>query len=259
MFTIYILKLEQNKYYVGLTKYPESRIQEHFNGTGSAFTKLYKPLLIIKQIQTYDRYDEDKIVKQCMSKYGILNVRGGSYSNIELSEPIIDFLEKEIMHSRNACFRCLKRGHFMKNCNAKTNIRGSFLSNKFLIKNNELKENELNNDLSNLIKLKELNIDDLSKKYELKENELNNDLFKNNELKENELNNDLFKNNELKENDFLKKDLEDLFDLFIEFLNDSKPHIVNSILLFQKNYKLLYSNYNQLYIRSCDIWNTYFK
>ena len=241
MFTIYILKLEQNKYYVGLTKYPESRIQEHFNGTGSAFTKLYKPLLIIKQIQTYDRYDEDKIVKQYMSKYGILNVRGGSYSNIELSEPIIDFLEKEIMHSRNACFRCLKRGHFMKNCNAKTNIRGSFLSSKYLIKNNELKEN---NDLSNLIQLKELNIDDLTKKYELKENELNNDLFK---------------NNELKENDFLKKDLEDLFDLFIEFLNDSKPHIVNSILLFQKNYKLFKSNYNQLYIRSCDIWNTYFK
>jgi hypothetical protein len=248
MFTIYILKLEQNKYYIGLSKYPESRIQEHFNGNGSSFTSLFKPIQIIKQIQTYDRYDEDKIVKQCMSKYGILNVRGGSYSNIELSDTIVDFLEKEIMHARNACFRCLKRGHFMKNCNAKTNIRGSSLSSKYLIKNNQLKENE-NNDLINLIQLKELNIDDLEKKYELKEN------------KDSLSTNDLIKNYELKENkkEDLRKDLDELFDLFIDSLVKNKSYIIGSILYFHQNYKYVKNNYQILYTRCSNIWSAYFK
>ncbi len=86
MFTIYILKLEQNKYYVGLTKYPESRIQEHFNGTGSTFTKTFKPIQLIHSFNTFDRYDEDKTVKQYMSKYGILKFIDGTYSIIELSD-----------------------------------------------------------------------------------------------------------------------------------------------------------------------------
>ncbi len=250
MFTIYILKLEQNKYYVGLSKYPESRIQEHFNGNGSSFTTLYKPIHIVKQIQTYDRYDEDKIVKQCMSKYGILNVRGGSYSNLELSNETVDFLEKEIMHARNACFRCLKRGHFMKNCNAKTNIRGSSLSSRtlFIFKNNQLKENK-NNDLTNLIQLKELNIDDLEKKYELKEN------------KDSLSTNDLIKNYELKENkkEDLRKDLDELFDLLIDSLIKNKNYIIESILYFHQNYKYIKDNNQNLYNRCSNIWSTYFK
>ncbi len=268
MFTIYILKLEQNKYYVGLSKNPDSRIQEHFNGNGSSFTSLYKPVHIVKQIQTYDRYDEDKIVKQYMSKYGIFNVRGGSYSNIKLSDEIVDFLEKEIMHARNACFRCLKRGHFMKNCNAKTNIRGSSLNPRtsFIVKNNQFQEN---NDLTNFIQLKKLNIDDLSEQYELKENKKKDSLSTNNlskqyELKENDdslSTNDLIKNDELKENkkEDLRKDLDELFDLFIDSLVKNKIYIIDSFLYFHQNYKYIQSNYQTLYTRCSDIWNTYFK
>ncbi len=242
MFTIYILKLEQNKYYVGLSKNPDSRIQEHFNGNGSSFTSLYKPIHIVKQIQTYDRYDEDKIVKQCMSKFGILNVRGGSYSNIELSDEIVDFLEKEIIHARNACFRCLKRGHFMKNCNAKTNIRGCSLS---LPKDNQLKEN----DFSKFIQLKKLDINDLSIKYELKENKDSLSTY------------DLSIKNELKENkkEDLRKDLDELFDLLIDSLVKNKNYIIDSIIYFYQNCKYIKDNNQNLYNRCSDIWSTYFK
>ncbi len=36
---IYILELDQNKYYVGQTNKIEQRISEHFNGDGANFTK----------------------------------------------------------------------------------------------------------------------------------------------------------------------------------------------------------------------------
>jgi hypothetical protein len=256
MFTIYILKLEQNKYYVGLTKNPNSRIQEHFNGNGSSFTSLYKPIHIVKQIQTYDRYDEDKIVKQCMSKYGILNVRGGSYSNLELSNETVDFLEKEIMHARNACFRCLKRGHFMKNCNAKTNIRGTSLSSRtsFIVKNNQLKEND--DSLSTRTSF-------ISIKNEFKENK-NNDLTNFIQLKENDdslSTYDLSIKHELKENkdEYIKKDINELFDLLIDSLVKNKNYIIDSIIYFYQNYKYIKDNNHNLYNRCSDIWSTYFK
>jgi predicted GIY-YIG superfamily endonuclease len=48
--TIYILKLNDNKYYVGKTnKIVNERYQEHIDGVGSFWTKKYKPLYLIKK------------------------------------------------------------------------------------------------------------------------------------------------------------------------------------------------------------------
>lgn len=47
--TIYILKLNDNKYYIGKTnRIVIDRYQEHLEGIGSFWTKKYKPLSIIK-------------------------------------------------------------------------------------------------------------------------------------------------------------------------------------------------------------------
>jgi len=43
MVFIYILKLEDNKYYIGKTDNPEFRLDAHFNYAGSSWTKKYKP------------------------------------------------------------------------------------------------------------------------------------------------------------------------------------------------------------------------
>ncbi len=145
MLSIYVLKCENNKYYIGSTKNLDSRINEHFNGYGSTFTKTFKPIQLIHSFNTFDRYDEDKTVKQYMSKYGIHNVRGASYSTIELSEETINNLQKEILHSRNVCFRCHKKGHFMKNCYAKSDINGVILPSKFT------KNNSQNNNIENIV------------------------------------------------------------------------------------------------------------
>lgn len=83
---IYVLKLQQNKYYIGKTTEPNFRIDTHFNAKGSAWTKKYKPISVSVIIPNCDNYDEDKYTLLYMSKYGIDNVRGGSFVQLKLSE-----------------------------------------------------------------------------------------------------------------------------------------------------------------------------
>lgn len=95
MVYIYILKLQKNKYYVGKTNYPNFRINEHFNSEASEWTKLYKPIEVFRLIPNCDDYDEDKYTKIYMDKYGIDNVRGGSFVSRELDTFTIKLLSKK--------------------------------------------------------------------------------------------------------------------------------------------------------------------
>ena len=124
MENIYILKLINSKYYVGKTHNIENRYEQHINGSGSAWTKKYKPLAIIKKIKSTSQFDEDKYVKEYMSKYGIENVRGGTYTSIELDYVSLLQLQKELWHSKNLCTRCGRNSHFVKDCYAKCDVNG---------------------------------------------------------------------------------------------------------------------------------------
>ena len=94
MVYIYVLKLEQDKYYIGKTDNPNIRLENHFSSNGSEWTKLYKPLKIIEIIPNCDNYDEDKHTIKCMEKYGITNVRGGSFCQIRLGDENINTLKQ---------------------------------------------------------------------------------------------------------------------------------------------------------------------
>ena len=63
---------------------PNFRIEDHFMEKGSQWTKKYKPIEIYSLIPNCDDYDEDKYTKKMMDKFGIDNVRGGSFSMIKL-------------------------------------------------------------------------------------------------------------------------------------------------------------------------------
>ncbi len=86
MVYIYTLQLEQGKYYIGKTKNPHFRLESHFNSNGSEWTKLYKPIKVIELKPNCDDYDEDKIKRIYMDKYGINNVRGGSFVSAKLEK-----------------------------------------------------------------------------------------------------------------------------------------------------------------------------
>lgn len=50
-----------------------------------------------------------------MDKYGINNVRGGSYSRLELTQEEINVLQKELWGANDLCFLCGQQ-HFIKDC-----------------------------------------------------------------------------------------------------------------------------------------------
>lgn len=129
---IYVLELENNKYYVGKTHNIEKRFNDHLNGNGSEFTKIYKPIQIYKIYKELSEFDEDNYTKKYMKIYGIDNVRGGSYCTKDLNKHQIDLLNKEFNTINNVCYRCGRNSHYANFCYAKTHIDGSKL-NKSII------------------------------------------------------------------------------------------------------------------------------
>lgn len=116
MVNIYILKLENGKYYVGRTNDINFRLNEHFNNCGSFWTVKYKPIKIKKIYQNCSTYDEDKYTLMLMEKYGINNVRGGSFVRLNLSNDELIIINKMINNAVNRCFNCYMSNHYIIEC-----------------------------------------------------------------------------------------------------------------------------------------------
>ena len=113
---IYVLLLNDNCYYIGkTTKNVEERFNEHMKGSAS-WTTLHTPIKIIETLNTTNPMDEDSVTKKYMLKYGIENVRGGSYTKITLDDWMIQALKHEFSSIDNCCYKCKKQGHFAKEC-----------------------------------------------------------------------------------------------------------------------------------------------
>lgn len=122
MVYVYILELEHNKYYVGRTINPNFRLNQHFNSYGTMWTIKYKPIKILELIPDCDDYDEDKYTLKFMKKYGIDNVRGGSFCTLEIDKSNLDTIKKMINGSADNCYECGENGHYASQCNKK--VRG---------------------------------------------------------------------------------------------------------------------------------------
>lgn len=106
---------------------PEKRFIEHLSGSGSSWTQLHEPINILEIIPNVDDFEEDKQVKKLMSLHGIDNVRGGSYSQIELSPEQKNLLQTELRSAQNQCVNCGKNNHFIKDCPVKINKNNNYV------------------------------------------------------------------------------------------------------------------------------------
>jgi predicted GIY-YIG superfamily endonuclease len=116
---IYILKLQKGKWYVGKTSDIMTRYQQHIDGRGSAWTSKYPPVSLVESKPIVSPHDENNSTKDYMKKYGVENVRGGSYTQITLDDSVISLLNKEFLGNTDKCFKCGLAGHFANKCKKK--------------------------------------------------------------------------------------------------------------------------------------------
>ena len=80
---IYVLELEDDCFYVGITYNLNLRIAQHLSGTGAGWTKMHKPVKIVEVFhEGCTRQMEDEVTKRYVEIYGAENVRGGSWCKI---------------------------------------------------------------------------------------------------------------------------------------------------------------------------------
>ena len=91
---IYVLKLEEDKYYVGRTSNILIRIEQHFKGEGAIFTKAFKPIKVIELNEELTKQDERNKTLEYMKIYGWQNVRGFAWCSLEIRKPNISPIKK---------------------------------------------------------------------------------------------------------------------------------------------------------------------
>ena len=87
----YILLLEDNKYYVGISGNLTERLHNHFNNdgitNGSSWTRKYKPIKVIEYFIGTKEKEKIKTLEY-MKMYGWENVRGAGWTALKIVCPI---------------------------------------------------------------------------------------------------------------------------------------------------------------------------
>ena len=79
---LYVLRLENKKYYVGVTNNLGRRLNQHANNAGSQWTKLHKPVALAYLRSNVSYKDENTITRRYMKRFGPQNVRGGRWCGV---------------------------------------------------------------------------------------------------------------------------------------------------------------------------------
>ena len=146
MVTVYVLKLEKGKYYVGKTNHDFQRLEQHKSGRGASWTKKYKPLSIVSVQSGMKSVDEDLITLQTMKKFGIENVRGGKWYRVKMSKKSVLEIEELIKANKikkpkkttrnrskknQLCSRCGRNSHSLSKCYATTHRNGTMIGTPY--------------------------------------------------------------------------------------------------------------------------------
>lgn len=69
-----------------------------------------------------DAIEEDSVTERYMLRYGLENVRGGTYCQPELAPELRRAVELKRRSANDACHRCGRAGHFAADCYARTEV-----------------------------------------------------------------------------------------------------------------------------------------
>jgi hypothetical protein len=124
---VYVLSLQENKYYIGKIDNIDKIQKIHFTYTptniytpkSSLWTGIYRPLTVEKIYENTD--DDTKITLEYMDKIGIDNVRGGVFSEIYLSKEKKNFIN-QLLNKSSRCYFCGSAFHLLEKCPEKQPI-----------------------------------------------------------------------------------------------------------------------------------------
>jgi hypothetical protein len=117
---VYVIRLDNNKFYVGESINPNKRIKDHFNGRGSAWTKINKPLRSIDPLTPSQGHlwELTETLRQ-MNIHGMDNVRGSLFTNPNPFTTSERVMAAQLYCELNSyCRRCGEPNHFMSQCNS---------------------------------------------------------------------------------------------------------------------------------------------
>jgi hypothetical protein len=116
---IYVISQDCGKFFIGKTNTPNvliEDIKELAKKHNLRWLINYKPFRIHEIIHSLDTWDEDKITLKYMDKYGIDNVRGGSFNSIILADEELATIRNMISSAKGCCPICNSTGHIKTNC-----------------------------------------------------------------------------------------------------------------------------------------------
>lgn len=114
---VYVLKLQNGRYYVGKSKNIPRRIEQHRQGQGSSFVdgdfKRIEP-----QTPASDDWEswERAETLLLMSIHGVSQVRGWMFTTVELSEQQQQQAFSQMCERFDLCRKCGVAGHFFDRC-----------------------------------------------------------------------------------------------------------------------------------------------
>ena len=117
---VYVLQLQNHKYYIGESIDKKRRIWVHKNGNGSSWTKKYG---VIQELKPFTKKQDDfwelSETLEMMNLHGIDNVRGSMFTNPnELSREEKVLATQLYCEKHNLCRRCGSNEHFIAQCNS---------------------------------------------------------------------------------------------------------------------------------------------
>jgi hypothetical protein len=83
---VYVLRCENNTYYIGYTTAFYRRMVYHFIGLGSKWTQLHRPLCVIEKVKGDKRKENHKTISY-MLVFGCDKVRGGPWCRVKNQNP----------------------------------------------------------------------------------------------------------------------------------------------------------------------------
>lgn len=84
--SVYSLELKENKFYVGYTLHPKTRLRQHFSGEGAKWTRQYEPVAITNFFPG-DITVEEIVTLILMRDHGIDRVRGALWCHTDYDIP----------------------------------------------------------------------------------------------------------------------------------------------------------------------------